>query len=210
MNLKYCAVGAAAMIAFGFAQAANAAAVIIPYTGSFSESSSGDIDGVAGAGDLPLFQLVSGANTFAASAQSNTDPSDAFLIEILPGFTLVSASIQWATNASDFNPVFANPAPKWTVTTSDGLQTVLDVTLTSNGATATVNFNVPNINRGPGIYSVVLGNGLFALSQNNAPINYTMTFNVRQDLAAVPLPAALPLFLAGLGALGVARRRKKA
>lgn len=218
MKFKYGAVGAAAMIAFGLTEAANAAAVVVPYSGSFNESSvpaqgglpAGDYDTIGGAADVGLFQLVNGANTFSGGAQSASDPSDAFLIEILPGFTLVSASIQWATNATDFNPVFASPPPKWTVLTSDGLQTLVDVTLTSNGATSTITFNVPNINRGPGIYSVVLGNGTFALSQTNGPINYTMTYNVRQDLAAVPLPAALPLFLAGLGALGVARRKKKA
>lgn len=39
---------------------------------------------------------------------------------------------------------------------------------------------------------------------------YTATFNQNVDLAAVPLPAGLPLMLVGLGAFGIARRRKTA
>lgn len=217
MLLRQCAVASAAVMAFGFAQAANAAAVVVPYSGSFNESSvaaqgglpAGDYDTIGGAADVGLFQLVNGANTFSGGAKTPNDSSDAFLIEILPGFTLVSASISWATNANDFNPVFASPAPIWTLEESDADPTVFILTLSSNGATAPLTFNAPSFTRGPGIYSVILGNGTFAMN-NGDPINYTMTFNVRQDQAVVPLPAAFPLFLAGLGALGIARRRKKA
>ncbi len=207
----------AAVTVVAFAGAAQAAAVVVPYSGSFNESSvaaqgglpAGDYDTIGGLDDVGLFQLVSGANTFAGGARTPSDSSDAFLIEILPGFTLVSASISWATNANDFNPVFANPAPIWTLEESDATPTIFLLNLGGNGATAPINLNAPAFTRGPGIYSVILGNGTFAMNSGD-PINFTMTFNVSQDQAVVPLPAALPLFLAGLGALGVARRRKKA
>lgn len=218
MFVKMVAAMGSAMGVMAFAGAAQAAAVVVPYSGSFNESSvaaqgglpAGDYDTIGGAADVGLFQLVSGANTFAGGARSPSDSSDAFLIEILPGFTLVSASIRWATNANPNNPVFAVPAPNWSLEESDADPTIFQLSLGGNGATAPININAPAFTpRGPGIYSVILGNGVFGMN-NGDPINYTMTFNVRQDQAVVPLPAALPLFLAGLGALGVARRRKKA
>ena len=60
----------------------------------------------------------------------------------------------------------------------------------------------PAIERGEGIYSVLIGNGTFV--SNTGPIDYTMTF----ETTVVPVPAAVWLFVSGL--IGIARRRKAA
>jgi hypothetical protein len=46
-------------------------------------------------------------------------------------------------------------------------------------------------------------------SFNVAPFNYQITINLPDDLVVTPLPAALPLFATGLGALGLLVGRRK-
>lgn len=204
------------------AVSARADSVIVPYAGAFNENTvagpvdglpAGDFDTIGGLNDVGLFNLVAGVNTFTGSAKTPNDSSDAFLIGIGPNQTLISASIVFGTNLNDFNPLFAAPGPHLVLEESDPTPTIFDIAVGSNGQSGPVTFNAPSFTRGTGIYSVLFGNGTFA-SNNNDPVGYVITFNVTETTPPVetPLPAALPLFATGLGAMGFLgwRRKKKA
>jgi hypothetical protein len=191
------------------AASAQANTVVVPYTGSFNESSVGDFATIGGANDIGLFNLVGGANTFTGSIHTPSDSSDAFAIGIGPNQTLVSASIVFGTNLNDFDPLFAAPAPIWTLEQSTSNPTIFLQTVGTNGQDAPVTFTAPSFAAlGAGIYSMIIGNGTFA-DHNNGAVGYIMTLNVVQTVAATPIPAALPLFASGLGVLGFLARRKK-
>lgn len=166
------------------ALSANTIPQLVPYSGSFDESSiaaqdglpAGDYDTLGGVDQVGLFQLVGGANTFTGSVRGPTDTADVFLIEILTGFELISASIEWATNlpgieAPDiFNlpagflqqSTFGANAPVWTVEESDQtpeIFTLDTIEASMVGATfdvAPANYDAPGFDaRGPGIYSSI-------------------------------------------------------
>ncbi|HEY4161594.1 MAG TPA: hypothetical protein VGM59_00940 [Dongiaceae bacterium] len=181
-----------------------ASAQAVPYTGSFDESTIGDYSAVTG----QQFNLVGGANTFTGSIHTPSDSSDAFLIGIGPNQTLTGASIVFGTNLNDFDPLFAAPAPIWTLEQFTSSPTIFLQTLGSNGQDHPVTFTPSFASLGEGLYSMIIGNGTFA-DHNNGAVGYTMTFTVAQTVAATPIPAALPLFASGLGVFGFLARKKK-
>jgi len=201
---------------------AQANTVVVPYSGSFDEATvpaegglpAGDYDTIGGLNDVGLFNLVAGANTFSGSAHTPSDSSDAFVIGIGPNQTLVGASIVFGTNVDDFNPMFILGGPQaptiWTLEESSPTPTIFLQSF--SGGSAPQSLTAPAFTRGAGIYSMIIGNGVFG--SNNGPINYTMTFNVTQTVtppAATPIPGALPLFASGLGGVGfLGWRRKRA
>lgn len=209
--------------------AAHAAAVVIPYSGSYDEAvipaegglPAGDYDTVGGLEDVAQFNLVAGVNTFSGSVYTPNDSSDAFLIGIGAGLQITGATLVFGENLFiAFDPVFAyeflsmTSAAHWVLEESDADPTIFDLALSGNGADSPLNFNAPAFLRGEGVYSVLLGNGVFAAqsstTQGNIPVDYTMTFTVESLLAPeVPLPAAAPLFLFGTAAAGALARRKK-
>lgn len=130
-----------------------------------------------------------------------------------PFQTLVGASIVFAENADPFNPLFAQPGPRWSLTESTTTPLIFEIQLGPNGATAPQTFSAPVFSRGPGIYGVLIGNGTFAMN-NGDPVDYTMTFEVDETLppspAPIPLPATLPLMLGGIACLVAAARRSRA
>ncbi|MFL4471004.1 hypothetical protein ACERZ8_14350 [Tateyamaria armeniaca] len=212
----------------------------MPYNGSFDEATispqgglpGGDFDTLGGLEQVGLFQLGAGANTFTGSVNAPTDTADVFLIEILEGFELVSASLEWATNLlgvpapSIFNlppgyleqNTFApGTTPIWTVEESDETPTIflldgIDAFFTPKSYVAPA-FEA----RGPGIYSSLF-DGKTSCAQTYVPANpgvnaqcvegldYTMTFNVVQVATppAVPLPAGAWGLVSGLALLGAA------
>jgi hypothetical protein len=198
--------------------AAQAGTVTVPYVGSFDEATvpgpqdglpAGDYDTIGGLPDVGLFNLVAGSNTFEGSVWTPGDSSDVFLIGIGPNQTLTGASIAFGTNLSPFSPMFAFPAPQWTLEESDPTPTIFDLTVGSDGLTATQISFAPAFERGEGIYSALIGNGTFGINTGNfdTPIDYTMTF----ETTVVPVPAAVWLFGSGLLCLaGMARRKKTA
>lgn len=196
----------------------QAAAVTVPYSGSFNESSvpaegglpAGDYDTIGGAPDVGLFNLVAGANTFFGAVKTPNDSSDAFLIGISATQTLIGASIVFGTNLNPFDPLFAAPGPIWTLEESSPTPTIFLQSLGFNHMDAPQSLTAPAFSRGAGLYSLLIGNGTFA-TNNNEPVQYTITFNVTDTVAVTPIPAALPLFASALGVLGAVgfRRRRQ-
>ena len=195
---------------------AQAGTVVVPYAGSFNESSvaaegglpAGDYDTIGGAPDVGQFNLVAGANTFLGSVYTPDDSSDAFVIGIGANQTLVGASILFGTNLNPFDPLFASPAPIWTLEESSATPTIFLQSLGFTGLSAPLPLTAPDFTRGPGIYSLLIGNGTFA-TNNSAPVQYAIAFNVTQ-VASTPIPATLPLFASGLAAAGyLAFRRRR-
>jgi hypothetical protein len=177
-RLSILALATAAMPTTG----AFAAAVLVPYSGSFDESSvsaegglpAGDYDTIGGAPDVGLFELVVGANTFAGSIFAPGDTSDAFLIGIGPNQRLIGASISWAENLPGIELAFPPPAgylqqstyganaPDWFLEESDSTPEVFTVLDLEAGSTATSfdilpnAYSAPAFSREQGIYSVLL------------------------------------------------------
>jgi hypothetical protein len=215
------AIGIAALIATVSAGAVGAEAntVLVPYSGSFDESTvaaegglpAGDYDTIGGAPDVGQFNLVGGNNTFTGTAKTGNpggDSSDSFIISVGANQTLTGASIQFGTNLDDFHPAFASPAPHFVLSELSGVNPpVFDIPVGFTGLDHLQTFSAPAFTLGPGLYSVLFGNGTFA-RLDNAAIGYVMSFTVAQQVAQTPIPAALPLFTSGLGVMGFAAWRR--
>ncbi len=211
-TLKVCSGLLLAMAAW--AGPAWSAAVVVPYTGTYDERTQapgGDYDAIGGLDDVGEFTLLAGDNFFLGAVRTPNDSSDFFLIRIASPFKLTGASIQWATNANDFNPVFAAPAPIWTLEESDADPTIFLLQMAGRGTSAPVLHTAPAFERGPGSYNVLLGNGTFAMN-NNDPIAYRMSFSVVDTTPVITVPEPAPALLVGaaLLALALPRMRRKA
>lgn len=194
--------------------AAHAGTVTVPYAGSYDEAvvvaegglPAGDYDTIGGPTDVGLFNLVAGSNTFEGSIWTPGDSSDVFLIGIGANQTLTGASIAFGTNLTPFAPMFSfdPPNPQWTLEESTVMPTIFDLPVGYDGLSTTQNIIAPAFTRGQGMYSVLIGNGVFGINAGSydTPIDYTMTFSV-EDLVSVPLPATLPLFATAVLGLGL-------
>lgn len=174
----------------------KAGLINVNYNGSFDESSiasegglpAGDYDTVGGLNDVAVFQLVEGTNEFFGSVYSPQDGSDVFTVEVMSGFRLVGASINWATNLPgiplDFNNpagylgqnTWGNAAPDWFFEESSITPEIFTI---NNLEASAVGFNfdiapsfytADSFVRGAGIYSSTLAaQGSCAQSYSGAP-----------------------------------------
>ncbi|MEP3245682.1 MAG: VPLPA-CTERM sorting domain-containing protein [Sneathiella sp.] len=213
---------AAGLVAFAaLCLPAQAALVTVAYNGSYNEATeapSGDYDAIGGAADVGVFDLIGStsgtANTFSGSIVSPNDSSDFFSIRLAAGQTLTSASITFGQNLSLSEYMFAFPAPHWVMEyTNSVTPTIFDQELGYDYMWQAETYTPTFTAIGEGVYNILIGNGTFGRN-GNTPITYEMTFNVTSPpVSAVPLPAALPLYGAGLavmGFLGWRRKRKQA
>lgn len=210
--------GIAAMTAFG--TVAQAGLVTVSFDGSYderTEAPSGDYDAIGGFVDVGAFDLIGAAggfdNTFSGSLSSPNDSSDAFVIRLGADQTLTGASISFGENITPFNPMFAFPAPSWTLEESSTTPTIFAQTLGYDWMSSPATYTPAFAPIGEGIYSLLIGNGTFG-TYSEGHIDYTITFTVDSpQISVVPLPAALPLYGAGmalLGFIGWKRKRKQA
>ncbi len=204
----------------GFALAAtcvhsHAGVVVVPYTGTYNEvgqAPSDDYDAIGGLNDVGQFNLLAGNNFFLGGVKTPGDSSDVFLVDIGAGLRIVGATIRWGTNAGAFNPIFAAPGPLWTLEESDSDPTIFLIPdLGGNRSSVPLFYTASAFARGPGLYSMTLGNGTFAMNDNSA-IQYEMNFivesTVQGPVNGVPEPSSLVLFGAALAGLALVKRRK--
>ncbi|MDY0222463.1 MAG: PEP-CTERM sorting domain-containing protein [Desulfobacterium sp.] len=208
-------------ISFSVVTSVNADIIVMPYNGSFDEVDvvaedglpAGDYDTIGGFPDVGLFNLVAGNNTFKGSVWAPKDSGDVFLIGIGAGQALVGANILFGTNLTPFTPMFAFPAPQWTLEESDSTPTIFNFSAVGwNYMDSALSLDAPLFLRGEGIYNVFLGNGTFGINSGNyeTPIDYTMTFIVESDMSPIPEPTTIVLFGFGLlGLAGMSRRKKQ-
>ncbi len=207
--MRYCA-GIVVVTLLSSTAYASTLPEIVSYTGSFDEASvaangalpAGDFDTLGGLDNLGLFRLQEGTNTFSGSVFSPDDSSDAFLIEILTGFELLSASIAWATNLPSielpdiFNApsgflqqnTFGSAAPDWTLEESDTTPTIFALNAleaSKVGSTFDVgpaSYNAPAFTaRGPGIYTNLI-DGTNSCAGTYVPANPGVNFSCVEGL----------------------------
>ncbi|WP_120500548.1 VPLPA-CTERM sorting domain-containing protein [Roseovarius sp. EL26] len=194
----------------------------------------GDYDTIGGLEDVALFQLIEGTNLFHGSIEAPHDTADVFNIEIADGFRLIGASILWGINLSPIDNPYqstrlqgADGAPSWHVEESSVTPEIFTIDSLLNGpwGDEVATFNAPTLDVGPGIYLSTLRDNGGTCAIKNLPgsdgflhptcvdgIDYTMSFMVERvsTTAPVPVPASLPLLLAGVGGIAaISRRRRK-
>ncbi len=126
-----------------------------------------------------------------------------FLVRLAANFKPVGARIEWATNGSSLNPVFAAPAPVWTLDEIGADATIFLLDTAGRDTATPVLHTAPAFERGPGSYGVLLGNGTFAMN-NNGLMAYRMNFSVfdttpptvSEPLSTLLVGVALGLLLA--------------
>ncbi len=213
-NLPGLLAGLAALLAVS--STASAALVTVAYDGDYNEATeapSGDYDAIGGLTDVGVFDLMGSstgfANTFSGSVVSPSDTSDFFVIRVGAGQTLTGASLVLGTNVTPSNPMFAFPAPHWSMELPySTTPTIFDSEVGYDRMSSATTYGASFAPLGEGIYNILIGNGVFGT--NNGALDYTMTFTVTgADISVVPLPAALPLYGAGIALLGFLGWRRK-
>jgi hypothetical protein len=216
---------AAAALVSGFCTSASAGTVTVPYFGAFDEATvagpvdglpAGDYDTIGGLDDVGLFQLVAGTNTFEGSIFAPTDTADVFLVEVLAGFVLTGATINWGTNLpNNFGAPVGEylyqstgrinqpQAPSWFFEESSPTPEIFTINnlWDSPWGEAPAEFSSPTLSVGAGIYSSLIADqasGSCVLQQFIRPedgfigercvegLDYTMTFTVEQINVPVP------------------------
>ncbi len=168
---------------------AGALAISVASAGTATYSFSFDnVDGTVGGTVSGTFELADGDGSFAPTS---------FIVDTAPAALGYSLALDFLDPGNGFSNLISN-----TFTVAGGLITnaTFGATNATEGilidATGTFGFSLMNIIGTANITTGVLDNDSTTLSFDR--------------VSAVPLPASMPLLLAGLGAVTIARRRKKA
>ncbi|AXI47457.1 hypothetical protein C1J03_16455 [Sulfitobacter sp. SK012] len=111
----------------------------------------------------------------------------------LTGYTLETAAITGFAAMDNFGTISLNGNDIFTLTGN-----------TASNYRALASYGTPFA----GYFNEGLNTLMYSVSNNNGPGGFRATLNVQADVAPVPLPAAGFLLMAGLGGLGMMRRKK--
>lgn len=168
---------------------------------STAQAATGFVDNLSGIGDTSIIDAPGASGGFYAGvADAQGKVNDMFAFSL--GSSYTSAVVDIFTS-----PSFATGGTVNLFTDNNGrLGTLLGtLTTTANGSGAPVNFSG---------YDVLTIAGNFAAGKYDLVVNATgqanQSYSGTVNVSAVPLPAALPMFGAGLVALGALSRRRKA
>lgn len=181
----------------------------------FSGVASADVVASAGTGGLNAsdFVLVGGTNLVNANNsaydQSITSPMSTWVWDARGSNSI---TVQYSVDLTGFDASSATLSGLWGV---DNIGTVsLNGTefasLTANDSSSYSSLSA--LAAGAGLFDAGLNVIEFVLSDTGGPQAFRAAFTIEADAAtaAVPLPAALPLFGAGLGLFGMVRGRRRA
>jgi len=205
-----------------FTSHAHAAFITIDYNGKFNEKREAPADPEGAFGDFDnfgfkpgsaAFKLIGDAdgfrNTFYGSLNPLSDYRDQFNIVLAKDQTLTEASFFFDTELELSSFDRDRPALEWTWSLENN-STGYDVFNVDVSERDTNSPNLPLV--GMGSYLVTIGLPDYNDEALGRSFDYVMTYTVETiSLSVVPLPAAFPLYGAGialLGFMGWKRKRK--
>lgn len=154
-------------------------------------------------GSAEIFRPGGGTNTFTGSIGTPGDQGDTWALLLEPGQTLVRTRISFGTNqdiAINQGSLFA-----FEQSTSNPLLFQIDLPGGIRGVLP-LEFDSGVLSIGPGFYTATILSGVLA-SRSNGPVSYIVSFDLTQEVRAVPVPASAGLLAGGALLLaGFARR----
>lgn len=204
--------------------AANAAVFEFAFEGYVSSTNAGDNSDVAAIGALNVDDFVSGSFTFDGSTVVDNGGTTSSNAGTVSNFELTIDGFDYVATGLGSNRIYDNHMPGSAASVTDAFFALASVTGATQGGVAPSygQFSLGtivdlSILAGTGSPTLLDFNNLIAANTFDGNTNF-LTFtdgaDVRYDLtsvtvAAVPLPAAGMFLVAGLGALGAMKRRKK-
>lgn len=179
--------------------------ILLPSIGSDAGDSAGPLYDSFSTGASPLTLtdvqlLLSGDSTslasFSVSLFKDNGSTAPAAVALFTSTGLYDSSLNASATAVDFGPV------SWSLDANTRYWIGL------NGVGSSVLWYYSSDASGAGVSGEYFANFLGVSSNDNGPYQMLLTGNP-VSVSATPLPAALPLFASGLGAIGLLGRRKK-